>query len=60
MIDGVKLQALRNLGLIEAHIKKFNLLGPVSHISVSVLIDNICVSCDITPAEVSRSQSTLS
>ena len=41
IIDGVLLKALKNLGLSEAHVKKFNLPGPASHITGSQPIDGV-------------------
>ena len=52
IIDGVLLRALKNLELIEAHVKKFNLPSPASHVTGSLLIDSVWVSNDITPTEV--------
>ena len=45
-------KALKNLGLIEAHVKKFDLPSPASHVTGSLLIDSVWVSNDITPTEV--------
>ena len=53
VIDGVLPRALKNLGMIEAHVKKFDLPGPASHITGSKPIDGIWVSHDVTPTEVS-------
>ena len=51
--DGILPRALKNLGMIEAHAKKFDLPGPASHITGSQPIDGVWVSNDVTPAEVS-------
>ena len=53
VIDGVLPRELKNLGLIEAHVKKFNLPGPASHVTRSLPIDGAWVSNDVTPATVS-------
>ena len=53
IIDGVLLRALKNIGMIEAHVKKFDLPGPASHITGSKPIDSIWVSHDVIPTEVS-------
>ena len=52
-IDGTLLKALKNLGLLEAHVKKFNIPGPASHITGSQPIDGAWVSGDATPSAVS-------
>ena len=44
---------LKRIGIIEAHVKKFNLPGPASHITGSKPIDGIRVTDDVTPTEVS-------
>ena len=46
-------KVLKNLGLSEAHVKKFNLPSPASHITRSQLIDSVWVSSNITPIAVS-------
>lgn len=53
VINGVLPKELKKLGLIEAHVKKFNLPGPASHITGSQPIDGVWVSNDITPSAVS-------
>ena len=44
---------LRKVGIIEAFIKKFNLLGPVSHVTRSEPIDGAWITSDLVPKEVS-------
>ena len=39
--------------MIEAHVKKFNLPGPASHITGSKPIDGVWVIDDVMPIEVS-------
>lgn len=41
VINGVLPKELKKLGLIEAHVKKFNLPGPASHITGSQPIDGV-------------------
>ena len=53
VIDGALLKALKNLGLSEAHVKKFNLPGPASHATRSQPIDGVWVLSDVTPTAVS-------
>ena len=53
VIDGVLPRELKNLGLVEAHVKKFNLPGPASHITGRLPIDGVWVSNDATPTAVS-------
>ena len=51
VIDGVSPRALKNLGLIEAHVKKFNLPCPTSHITGRLPIDSVWAFNSITPTE---------
>ena len=53
VIDGVLSRELKNLGMVEAHVKKFNLPGPASHITGRLPIDGVWVSNDVTPTVVS-------
>jgi len=53
VIEGNLPTALKRLGLIEDHVKKFNRPGPASHTTGSNPIDRVWVSDDVTPAEVS-------
>ena len=53
VIDGTLPKALKKLGLLEAHVKKFNIPGPASHVTGSRPIDGVWVSGDVTPSAVS-------
>ena len=53
VIDGVLPKALKNIGLTEAHVKKFSVPGPASHATGSQPIDGVWVSGDVTPTAVS-------
>ena len=44
---------LKRLGLVEAHVRKFNSPGPASHVTGSDPINGVWVSDDAVPAEVS-------
>ena len=41
VIDSISLWVLKNLGLIETHVKKFNLPSPASYVTGSTPIDSI-------------------
>ena len=53
VLNGKLPKELKRIGMIEAHVKKFNIPGPASHITGSEPINGIWVTDDITPTEVS-------
>ena len=53
VINGKLPKELKRIGMIEAHVKKFNLPRLASHITSSEPIDGVWVTDDVTPTEVS-------
>ena len=53
VLNGKLPKELKRIGMIEAHVKKFNTPGPALHITGSEPIDGVWVTDDVTPTEVS-------